>query len=72
MGIYNPNCYGEGYDNGFKQAENGKSKDYVTDSPKLKSLLSENAVNTYIKGIDDGYKDGKRKSHGLYEDGKDK
>jgi hypothetical protein len=69
MSIYNPNCSGEGYDNGFKDGEKGKSPDY-TGSPKLKSLLSESAVNTYIDGYKEGYLDGKRKSHGLYESDK--
>ena len=66
MGIYNPNCYSEGYDDGFNDGLSGKSPNY-TGSPKFKSLLSQSAVETYIEGYKEGYKNGKQKSHGLYE-----
>lgn len=59
------NCYQEGYNNGLSDATNGKSKRY-TGFPKGKALLSGNCYDTYVKGYDDGYRDGMAKKNNIY------
>ena len=52
------NCYSEGYDAGYADGKAGKSKDYQNKMPKLKALASQNCVNTFIEGYDDGFRKG--------------
>jgi hypothetical protein len=56
------NCFQEGYNNGFRDALNGKSKNY-TGFPKAKAAISGNAYDTYVEGYDRGYLDGMRKKN---------
>lgn len=62
--MINTNCYKEGYDNGVKDALAGKSKSY-NGTPKAKSLLSQNCVNTYIDGYNEGYAKGMAKKNNV-------
>ena len=61
----NFNCYKEGYENGFRDAMNGRSKNY-TGFPKGKALLSETAYDTYVDGYNAGYRDGMATKNELY------
>lgn len=52
------NCYKEGFDSGFKDGKSGKSKNYQRGMPKLKALASQNCVNTFTEGYNEGYRKG--------------
>jgi len=58
-------CYKEGYEKGFSDAENGKARN-PKGFPIAKSLMSENCVNTFIEGYNKGYADGIAKKHNVY------
>jgi hypothetical protein len=60
------NCYQEGYENGFRDAMNGKSMSY-TGFPKGKAFISGNAFDTYVEGYKKGYADGMAKRCGAYK-----
>ena len=60
------NCYQEGYSKGFRDAMNGKSKNY-TSFPKGKALISGNAYVSYVDGYNEGYRDGMRKKNQVYK-----
>jgi hypothetical protein len=61
----NFNCYQEGYNDGMKDAMNGKSKNY-TGFPKLKSFVTNDAYDSYVNGYNKGYSDGLAKKSGVY------
>jgi hypothetical protein len=58
------NCYQEGYDDRFRDAMNGKSKNY-TGFPKGKAFISGNAYDTYVESYNQGYADGMAKRSGV-------
>ncbi|MDR2498818.1 MAG: hypothetical protein LBD28_05200 [Tannerellaceae bacterium] len=59
------NCYQEGYNDGFRDAMNGKSKSY-TGFPKAKAMIAGHAYDTYVEGYNQGYADGMAKKSGVY------
>lgn len=66
MGFIDFNCYQEGYENGFNDAMQGKSKSY-TGFPKSKAALSSHCFDTYCQGYDKGYSDGMAKRKGVFK-----
>jgi hypothetical protein len=66
MGVISYNCYQEGYNDGFRDAMSGKSKNY-TGFPKGKAFISGNAYDTYVDGYNQGYADGMAKKSGVYK-----
>ena len=60
MNIFRPNFHYNSYIDGFQDGEKGTPSDY-TQSPVFKALLTEHAINTFIGGYNDGYRDGKEK-----------
>jgi hypothetical protein len=57
MGIISFDCYQEGYNDEFRDAMNGRSKNY-TGFPKGKAFISGNAYDTYAEGYNQSYADG--------------
>ncbi|MEI6773632.1 MAG: hypothetical protein WCL18_02130 [bacterium] len=65
MNIFNG--YDDGYANGLRDAQNGRSKRY-TGFSKLNAFFTDNAYyDTYVQGYDDGYRDGTAKKNEIYK-----
>ncbi len=52
------NGYSDGFNAGYSDGKNGKSKNYQRHIPKLKALVSGNYVDTFIQGYDEGFSKG--------------
>ena len=61
MGIFNSNDYQRGNEDGRKDAEAGRDKDYrrAGMTPKF-AIYGEKVLDTYVDGYDDGYNTEKR------------
>lgn len=62
------NAYQEGYDHGLYDAQNGIGVRY-TRFPKGKAFVfGSDVYDSYCRGYDQGYSDGKAKKAGVYQD----
>jgi gas vesicle protein len=60
--MINTNDFDKGYKDGLEQAREGKKKNF-SDFSKLRAFFSSHALDTYIDGVNQGYKDGLREKH---------
>lgn len=61
MDILNSNDYKCGYDNGYKDAKNGKDPDYIKAGASWKfAIHGDKAFDTYVEGYKEGYRIGSR------------
>ena len=66
MGLINVDCFKEGYNDGLRDAINGRSKRY-TGFPKGKASLSSHCYDTYCNGYNNGYSCGLAKKNNIYK-----
>ena len=60
------NCYQEGYNDGFRDAMNGRSKRYTVFT-KWKAFVSGHAYDTYVDGYNQAYAAGMSKKREVYK-----
>jgi hypothetical protein len=63
----NFNYFDQGYTDGVKDATNGNKMDFTQFPKGLKSLASQEPINTYCDGYKQGYAAGLAKKHGIYK-----
>lgn len=61
MSIFNSNDYKRGYDDGYKDAMNGKDPNYTRGGASLKyAIHGDKAFDSYVDGYKEGYRVGSR------------